>query len=108
MKLYRDLLFLHGHIADPVLAASLAADEDAGTAPAFRSSAMNLFKSLMYLGGRPMHSGLNYDLDEPFESFGNHVANERLFGKPLPASDAARETRAAPGAAHGLAAQGCG
>jgi hypothetical protein len=69
---------------------------------------MNLFKSLMYLGGRPMHSGLNYDLDEPFESLGNHVANERLFGKPLPASDAARETRAAPGAAHGLAAQGCG
>lgn len=107
MKIYRDLLFLHGHIADPVLAASLATDDSRDAAPAFRSPAMDLFKSLMYLGGRPMHSGRNYDLDEPFETFGNHVANERLFGKPLPASNAPREVRPVP-AAQGLAAQGCG
>jgi len=105
MKLYRDLLFLHGHIADPALAISLAADNPA--APAFRSPAMDLFKSLMYLGGRPMHSGHNYDLDEPFEpSFGNHVANERLFGKSL-APPAARDVHAAQ-VARGFAAQGCG
>jgi hypothetical protein len=105
MKVYRDLLFLHGHIADPALAASLAADEDPES-PTYRSPVMDLFKSLMFLGGRPMHSGHNFDLDEPFEpSFGNQVANERLFGKALPPPAAARDCTPA----HGLAAaQGCG
>jgi hypothetical protein len=109
MKVYRDLLFLQGYVADPALARSLATDEDPATAPpAFRSHAMDLFKSLMYLGGRPMHSGHNYDLDEPFEpSFGNRVASERVFGGTLPLPAAARESRPAP-ATRGLAAQGCG
>lgn len=106
MKLYRDLLFLHGYVADPVLAASLAADE-VPDVPVLWSPAMNLFKSLMYLGGRPMHSGHNYDLDEPFEpSFGNQLANERLFGKTLPLPERPREAR--PASAQHLAAQGCG
>ena len=101
MKLYRDLLFLHGHIADPALAASLATDDDPA-APVFRSSAMDLFKSLMYLGGRPMHPGHNYDLDEPFEpSYGNRVATERLFGT-LPQDAATARTPAEP------CLQGCG
>jgi len=85
MNLYSGLLFLHGHITDHALAATLAASaEDRASTPTSRSPAMDLFKSLMYLGGRPMHSGHNFDLDESFEpSFGNHVASERVFGKTL-------------------------
>jgi hypothetical protein len=106
MNLYSGLLFLHGHIADPTLAVSLAADRAPRLVPPVtRSRSMDLFKSLMYLGGRPMHSGHNYDLEEPFEpEFGNHLANERMFGKTLPQPAAApRESRPS-----GLAAQGCG
>jgi hypothetical protein len=109
MNLYSGLLFLHGHITDPALAATLAASaEDRASTPTSRSLAMDLFKSLMYLGGRPMHSGHNYDLDESFEpSFGNHVASERVFGKTL--------SRPVPQLRHGSLAQaadpcvqGCG
>ena len=82
-QLSAGLLFLHGHIADPALARSLAAAEE--RTPTSRSSTMDLFKSLMYLGGRPMHAGHNYDLGEPFEpGFGNRVAAERAFGRTLP------------------------
>ena len=82
-KLSAGLLFLHGHIADPALAATLA--QDRTPTPTQRRPAMDLFKSLMYLGGRPMHAGHNYDLDEPFEpGFGNRVAAERAFGRTLP------------------------
>ena len=84
-QLSAGLLFLHGHITDPALAATLAAAQDRPSTPTSRSPAMDLFKSLMYLGGRPMHPGHNYDLEEPFEpSFGNRVATERTFGRTLP------------------------
>ena len=87
-QLSAGLLFLHGHIADPALAATLAAADDRASTPILRSSPMDLFKSLMYLGGRPMHAGHNLDLDEPFEPrFGNRVATERLFGRTLPRGD---------------------
>ena len=105
-QLSAGLLFLHGHIADPDLAATLAASQDR-TSPTPRSPAMDLFKSLMYLGGRPMHPGHNLDLDEPFEpSFGNRVASERLFGRTLPqdASLPRADARTVPNAC----AQGCG
>ena len=84
-QLSAGLLFLHGHIADPALATQLAAAGERDSTPTSRRPAMDLFKSLMYLGGRPMHAGHNYDLDEPFEpSFGNRVATERVFGRTLP------------------------
>lgn len=90
-QLSAGLLFLHGHIADPALAATLAAAGERPSTPSSRSPAMDLFKSLMYLGGRPMHPGHNYDLDEPFEpSFGNRVATERQFGRTLSQNAAQR------------------
>ena len=105
-QLSAGLLFLHGHITDPALAATLAAAEDRPSTSTLRSSTMDLFKSLMYLGGRPMHAGHNFDLDEPFEpTFGNRVATGRTFGRTVPRSDE-RSTRAplAPTACE----QGCG
>lgn len=39
---------------------------------------MNLFQSLMYLGGRPMTAGHNDDIEEPFpRAYGNRVASLR-------------------------------
>ena len=110
MQLFTSQLFLHGYIADPALAASLADDLAAGSAhhPVSRSHAMDLFKSLMYLGGRPMHAGHNYDLDEPFEpSFGNRVATERVFGKTLSQPQPKRRRRETRLQAQGVV-QGCG
>ena len=104
-QLSAGLLFLHGHITDPGLAASLAASQDRPSSPMSRSPAMDLFKSLMYLGGRPMHPGHNFDLDEPFEpSFGNRVATERVFGRTLPRDVPQRATLQAADAC----LQGCG
>lgn len=107
MNFYTGLLFLDGHIADASLAASLsdggepaASDSDGsqparGDAPirsprganrrpspnALRRHAMNLFQTLMFLGGRPMTAGHNHDSGEPFpQLYGNRVASERMFG----------------------------
>ena len=67
---------------------------------------MDLFKSLMYLGGRPMHPGHNYDLDEPFEpAFGNRVATERVFGRTSRDVPRQRAPMAQPADA---CLQGCG
>ena len=88
MNLSTSLLFLHGHIADPRLGVELAASAAAprATAPVSRRPTMDLFKSVMYLGGRPMHPGHNFDLEEPFEpEFGNRVAFARVFGRTVPA-----------------------
>ena len=107
-QLSAGLLFLHGHITDPALAATLAAAGERESTPTSRSPAMDLFKSLMYLGGRPMHAGHNYDLDEPFEpSFGNRVATERVFGRTQ--AQRARKVPQRPRAQTAeLCAQGCG
>lgn len=41
---------------------------------------MNLFQSLMYLGGRPMTAGHNDDIEEPFpRAYGNRAASLRPF-----------------------------
>jgi hypothetical protein len=105
-QLSAGLLFLHGHIADPALAKTLAAGGERPSTPTPRRPAMDLFKSLMYLGGRPMHPGHNYDLEEPFEpTFGNRVATERLFGR-TPPHDAAQRLPV-PQAADACL-QGCG
>jgi hypothetical protein len=105
-QLSAGLLFLHGHIADPDLAAKLAAAaEERDYTPTSRSSVMDLFKTLMYLGGRPMHPGHNFDVDEPFEpSFGNRVASKRLFGRTLPQD----ESQDSPAQATAPCAHGCG
>lgn len=60
MSLFKSLLFLHGHIVRPedveLLAGNLA-----------RPSRANPLGPLRFLGGRPMHAGHNYDVEEPFE-----------------------------------------
>lgn len=41
---------------------------------------MNLFQSLMYLGGRPMTAGHNDDIEEPFpRAYGNRAVSLRPF-----------------------------
>ena len=105
MKIHSGLLFLDGHIADPGLALSLSIDPpraDAaggdhavrGDAPtgstrgaarrplpqSMRRHAMNLFQTLLFLGGRPMTAGHNYDIEEPFpQAYGNRIASDRMF-----------------------------
>ena len=105
MNIYTGLLFQHGHIADARLAVSLATvrpapDGAEGEAPAhpgapFRSTrdasrdpshhqprrqAMNLFQTLMFLGGRPMTAGHNDDIDEPFpQTYGSRTASRGMF-----------------------------
>ena len=61
---WHGLLFLHGHIADRELARSLARDE-ALPDQARAERAGSLLRSLVLLGGRPMHAGFNFDLEEP-------------------------------------------
>jgi len=108
MNIYTGMLFLDGHIADASLADSLSAGPQGpdaadggrsarGDAPSgltrgadhhplpqpMRRHAMNLFQTLMFLGGRPMTAGNNYDIGEPFpQTYGNRVASGRAF-KPL-------------------------
>ena len=106
MNIATSLLFLGGHIADVGLATSLSspqsvADGDQtmderpdnatssaspGTRQALASSpkepAMNLFQSLMFLGGRPMTAGHNDDIDEPFpRTYGNRVASRQWLAR---------------------------
>ena len=61
---WHGLLFLHGHIADATLARGLAQD-DSATDAADAKQAGALLRSLALLGGRPMHAGFNFDLEEP-------------------------------------------
>ncbi|WP_417471969.1 hypothetical protein [Luteimonas mephitis] len=121
MNIHSGLLFLDGHIADPGLALSLSIDPqraDAaggdhavrGDAPtgstrgaarrplpqSMRRHAMNLFQTLLFLGGRPMTAGHNYDAGEPFpQTYGNRVASARMF-KPLGTDRRGRAPRQPP------------
>jgi hypothetical protein len=104
MSAYKDLLFLHGHIADPRLALELSAaqtvDPDPATAIATATPAgatnpntntntqiawrepMTLFKSLLYLGGLESIDSRIGEEEEAFgQTYGNRVASERTFGK---------------------------
>ncbi|HSR64902.1 MAG TPA: hypothetical protein VLM17_04770 [Xanthomonadaceae bacterium] len=81
-QLSAGLLFLHGHISDPALATALADASERASTRTSRSRAMHLLGSLAYLGGRPMHPGHNFDLEEPFEqpASGRRGARGRPFG----------------------------
>ena len=85
MSIATDLLFLHGHIADPQLARELATTQAPHTNPnphpesPMNASPTQLFKSLWYLGGLD-------DLDSRIgkeeaygPTFGNRVASRRAF-----------------------------
>jgi hypothetical protein len=61
---WHGLLFLHGHIADPTLARGLAQDDSAADTAAAKQAG-SLLRGLALLGGRPMHAGFNFDLEEP-------------------------------------------
>ena len=93
-RLWQQLIFLHGHIADPALAQSLS-DATAEAAPADpssdpitagesqRSPSMNLFKSLLYLGGlESIDSRIGEDEEAYGQTYGNRVASARTFGQP--------------------------
>ena len=101
-SIWKDLTFLHGHIADPQLAVSLAqpATPVATTTAAPRnrngSTAMNFFKSLMYLGGLETVN-LRLGEDEAFGPiYGNRLASAQAFGTPKPPSPAKRAPAPAP------------
>ena len=105
MSPYKDLLFLHGHIADPRLALELSVEQpgDPGPATAIATATsagttnpntntntqiawrkpMTLFKSLLYLGGLESIDSRIGEEEEAFgQTYGNRVASERPFGKP--------------------------
>lgn len=125
MNLYKDLLFLHGHIADPRLAAALSAPA-ASTAPAstpqqrpnpgedIRRHPMDLFKSVLYLGGlQSIDSRIGEEEERFGPTYGNRVASARAFGKPAPAFHrpvvpVARRNVAALAADNGCVVGACG
>lgn len=83
MSMYRNLLFLHGHVADPDLAMALATDPVAPSHPHLWRAPMNLFKSLLYLGGlESMDSRIGEEEEAFGRTYGNRVASEHVFGKP--------------------------
>ena len=118
MNLYTHLLFLHGYLPDPGAVAdhasasaprTTAPGKDAAALP--RSTPMNLFKSLLYLGGLESITSRIGEEDEAFgPTYGNRVASARAFGKPAaprPAAPAARrDTKAFADA--GCVVGGCG
>ena len=120
MNLYTHLLFLHGYLPDPGAVADLppaptprttAPGKDAAATP--RSTAMNLFKSLLYLGGLESITSRIGEEDEAFgPTYGNRVASARAFGtpaspRPRQAAPAARRDRNAF-ADTGCVVGGCG
>ena len=83
-RLFKDLLFLHGHVADARLGDELATDAASPT-PGFsrKESSMNLFKSFWLLGGLESIVPRIGDDEGPLfgPTYGNHLASERTFGR---------------------------
>jgi hypothetical protein len=83
MSIATDLLFLHGHIADPQLARQLAVTPPPANPhpePPMKTSPNSLFKSLWYLGGLDdldPRIGLKEEAYGP--TFGNRLASRRAF-----------------------------
>ena len=89
--LYKDLLFLDGHVADPSLAVALTTTTPPRAART-RSNPMNFFKSLMYLGGLESVDPRMNDDGSPFgRTYGHGLASEQAFGPTPPAEPAPRE-----------------
>ena len=64
-NLWHGLLFLQGHLADADLARSLADAPAPSPKPAQEPA--GVLGHVLYLGGRPMHAGHNFDVEEPFD-----------------------------------------
>lgn len=86
MNIATQMLFLHGHVADPELAVELAASppprsgEHPNPESAMKTSPNRLFKSLWYLGGLDdidLRIGPGEETYGP--SFGNRIASRRAF-----------------------------
>jgi hypothetical protein len=125
MSPYRDLLFLHGHVADPDLATALATSpalpsrrsQGPATAPQrphqWREP-MNLFKSLLYLGGlESMDSRIGEEEEAYGHTYGNRIASEHVFGKRAAArrpqaTASRRDVQAGAEDRLGCVAGGCG
>jgi hypothetical protein len=80
MSIATDLLFLHGHIADPQLARDLAATQSPHPESPMKTSPNQLFKGLWYLGGLDdLDPRIGLDEEAYGQSFGNGLASRRAF-----------------------------
>ena len=86
MSIATEMLFLHGHIADPKLAAELAtpqpAHKSANPQPEspMKMSPTDLLKNLWYVGGLDdLDPRANLGDEAYGPSFGNRVASRRAF-----------------------------
>lgn len=66
MKIFREMLFLEGYSNRPQELVD-ARDCSDGGQPAAEPAGQALLKTLWLLGGRPMHRGHNFDLEEETE-----------------------------------------
>jgi len=83
-RLFKDLLSLHGDLADSRLGVELAQDQATQATPESPlEGAMNLFKSLWLLGGLESVSLRVGEEDEMAfgPTYGNEIASQRVFGK---------------------------
>ena len=80
MSIATDLLFLHGHIADPQLAREMAATPAPHPESPMKTSLNHLFENLWYLGGLDdLDPRANLGDEAYGPSFGNRVASRRAF-----------------------------
>lgn len=86
MSIATDLLFLHGHIADPQLAREMATAQSPSTNPdprpesPMKTAPTQLFKSLWYLGGLDdLDPRIGLDEEAYGPTFGNRLAARRAF-----------------------------
>ena len=122
MSIYSDLLFLQGHIADPRLAAALSTPAASSASPSIqqhrpvagedtRRHPMDLFKSVLYLGGlQSIDSRIGEEEASFGPTYGNRVASARTFGKPAAPAFHRRVVPVArdPSAPLGCVAGSCG
>ena len=85
MNIATQMLFLHGHVADPELAVELAASpaphsEHPNPESPMKTFPNRLLESLWYLGGLDdLEPRIGFDEDTYGPSFGNRIASRRAF-----------------------------
>ena len=86
MNIATQMLFLHGHLADPKLVVELAASPSphSGENPnpefSMKRFPSRLLESLWYLGGLDdLEPRIGFDEDTYGPSFGNRIASRRAF-----------------------------